>query len=109
MPYVITSQCIGTMDKSCVDECPVDCIYEGDKKLYINPFECIDCGACEPACPTNAIWQDRRVPEGEEAHVQDNKDFFELTLLGREGPIGNAGGSQMVGAIGVDTELVRGL
>ena len=51
MPYVITEACIGTKDKSCVDVCPVDCIYEGPEMLYIHPDECIDCGACEPECP----------------------------------------------------------
>ena len=44
MPYVIAAACIDVMDRSCMDECPVDCIFEGDRKLYVNPFECIDCG-----------------------------------------------------------------
>ena len=61
MPYVIASACIDVNDKACVEECPVDCIYEGDRKRYINPSECIDCGACEPVCPVEAITQDRRV------------------------------------------------
>ncbi len=47
MPYVITEACIDLMDRSCVRECPVDCIYEGERQLYVNPLECIDCGACE--------------------------------------------------------------
>src|SRR3989442_8522502 len=53
MTYVIAEPCIGTKDKSCVDVCPVDCIHgeDSDEQLYINPEECIDCGACEPACP----------------------------------------------------------
>ena len=59
LPYVIAEPCIDVMDKSCVDECPVDCIYEGSRKLYISPVECIDCGACEPVCPVEAISQDR--------------------------------------------------
>jgi len=41
-------------DRSCVDVCPVDCIYEGEDQLYIHPDECIDCGACEPECPVTA-------------------------------------------------------
>ena len=72
MPYVIASPCIDVNDKSCVEECPVDCIYEGDRKSYINPKECIDCGACEPVCPVEAISQDRRVADGDEAFVEDN-------------------------------------
>lgn len=66
MAYVITEACIGVMDKSCVDVCPVDCIHfeEGtDRMLFINPEECIDCGACEPACPVNAIYPEDAVPE----------------------------------------------
>ena len=67
MPYVIASPCIDVNDKACVEECPVDCIYEGERKSYINPKECIDCGACEPVCPVEAISQDRRVADGDEA------------------------------------------
>src|SRR5829696_7527101 len=46
--YVITQACVDVLDKACIDECPVDCIYEGDRMLYIHPDECVDCGACEP-------------------------------------------------------------
>ncbi len=60
MPYVIAGDCLDIMDQSCTEECPVDCIYEGERKLYINPKESIDCGACEPVCPVEAISQDRR-------------------------------------------------
>ena len=108
MPYVIAAPCIDVTDKSCVEECPVDCIYEGDRKLYINPKECIDCGACEPACPVEAISQDRRVPLEFEAFVQDNKRFFTDPLPGRDEPLGAPGGARKVGAVGVDTELVAG-
>ena len=106
MPYVINSSCIDIMDRSCVEECPVDCIYEGDRKLYINPMECIDCGACEPVCPTEAITQDRRVPEEDTAFVQDNRRFFTQPLPGRDAAIGAPGGARILGRIGVDTELV---
>ena len=67
MPYVIASPCIDVNDKACVEECPVDCIYEGERKSYINPGECIDCGACEPVCPVEAISQDRRVADEDRA------------------------------------------
>ena len=56
MTYVITEPCIGTKDRSCVDVCPVDCIHEGEDMLFIDPEECIDCGACEPECPVEAIF-----------------------------------------------------
>ena len=106
MPYVIASPCIDVMDKSCTEECPVDCIYEGERKLYINPKECIDCGACEPVCPVEAISQDRRVLPEDHAFVEDNRSFFVVALPGRDEPLGAPGGSHKVGALGIDTPLV---
>jgi len=55
MTYVIGRACVDLKDKSCIEECPVDCIYEGERMMYIHPDECVDCGACEPACPVEAI------------------------------------------------------
>jgi NAD-dependent dihydropyrimidine dehydrogenase PreA subunit len=106
MPYVIAAACIDVTDKSCMEECPVDCIYEGDRKLYINPKECIDCGACEPVCPVEAISQDRRVPDDQNAFVADNADFFFEPLAGRDEPLGMPGGASNVGTVGVDTPMV---
>lgn len=71
MAWVITRLCRDCVDKACVEVCPVECIYEytGDdsekfpNQLYINPEECIDCGACEPECPWEAIYEDVSVPE----------------------------------------------
>ena len=62
MSYTIAEPCIGVKDASCVAVCPVDCIYEGDDQYYINPDECIDCGACEPECPVNAIFPEESLP-----------------------------------------------
>jgi ferredoxin len=79
MTYVITSPCIDTTDQSCVDVCPVDCIHfeEGvDKILYVDPDECIDCGACEPACPVSAIYAEDDVPEEESAFTEINALWF---------------------------------
>ncbi|HZC11421.1 MAG TPA: ferredoxin [Mycobacterium sp.] len=106
MPYVIASPCVDIMDKSCIEECPVDCIYEGDRKLYINPKECIDCGACEPVCPVQAISQDRRVSEDDSDFVDDNRRFFTDVLPGRDEPLGTPGGAHKTGAIGIDTPMV---
>ena len=91
MPYFIASPCIDVMDKSCIEECPVDCIYEGDRKLYINPRECIDCGACEPACPEGAIFTDFKAPPEMAQFVEDNQRFFAESLDGRDEPIGSPG------------------
>ena len=107
MPYVIGAACIDTMDKSCMEECPVDCIYEGDRKLYIQPNECIDCGACEPACPVEAISPHRKVPADQTEFVADNARFFLEILPGRSEPIGSPGGAAKVGRVGVDTRLVQ--
>ncbi len=74
MPYVITQLCVDCLDKGCVEVCPVDCIYVPvaqqapaatsalPNMLYIHPTECISCGACEPECPWNAIYEDRELP-----------------------------------------------
>ena len=64
MTYVIAEPCIDVLDISCVDVCPVDCIYPPRVRtmLYIHPDECIDCGACEPECPVTAIFPEEDVP-----------------------------------------------
>ncbi|MGH3376835.1 MAG: ferredoxin [Actinoallomurus sp.] len=103
MPYVITQGCVDVMDRSCVDECPVDCIYEGRRKLYINPGECIDCGACEPVCPQDAIYHDRRVPAGQAGFAAGNARFFTDVLPGRTEPLGNPRGARKIGPVGGDT------
>jgi len=109
MTFVIGEQCIDVMDRACVDECPVDCIYQGDRKLYINPVECIDCGACETVCPVDAITADRRTPPERQVHIQDNAAFFSDILPTRSEPVGNPGGAQKVPPIGVDTPLISSL
>lgn len=79
MTYTITSACIDVTDRSCVDVCPVDCIHfeEGvDRMLYIDPDECIDCGACEPACPVSAIFAEDDVPEGERVFTEINRLWY---------------------------------
>ena len=107
MPFVIGNACIDTTDRSCMEECPVDCIYEGDRKLYIQPNECIDCGACEAVCPVEAISSHRKVPADQKEHVADNARFFLEILPGRSEPLGSPGGAGKVGAIGVDTPMVQ--
>ena len=107
MPYVITMLCTDIKDRACVSECPVDCIYEGDRALYIHPDQCVDCGACEPVCPNDAIFYDAEVPEQLHPSVQDNADFFLLPLKdGR--PLGNPPSARSVGPLGVDTPYITG-
>lgn len=84
MPYIITQPCIGERDASCYDACPVDAIHPGPsdpdfgrhEQLYINPAECIDCGACEPACPHEAIVDASLVPAQWERFIRINAEFF---------------------------------
>ena len=83
MAYVITEACIGTKYRSCVDVCPVDCIHptsseddSADDMLYIDPNECIDCGACEPACPVSAIYAEDDVPDNLKAYVEINSTWY---------------------------------
>lgn len=92
MTWVITRLCRDCVDQACVDVCPVECIYaykgsDNDKfpnQLYIDPEECIDCGACEPECPWEAIFEDVSVPEVLKedtplnAEIVEAKDDFEV-------------------------------
>ena len=79
MTYVITEPCIDVLDISCVEVCPVDCIHyeQGtDRKLYIDPDECIDCGACEPVCPVTAIFAEDDVPDQYKEYTELDARWF---------------------------------
>ncbi|MBL7493745.1 ferredoxin family protein [Frankia sp. AgB1.9] len=106
MTYVIAEPCIDVLDRACVDECPVDCIYEGGRALYIQPDECVDCGACEPVCPVEAIAYEDDVPEARRPSIADNARFFAEPLPGRDTALGSPGGAGKVGVVGADTPLV---
>jgi NAD-dependent dihydropyrimidine dehydrogenase PreA subunit len=77
MTYIIAEPCIETKDASCVEVCPVDCIYEGEDMYYIHPDECIDCGACEPECPVTAIFPDTDVPPEWTSYIEKNATYFD--------------------------------
>lgn len=79
MTYVIAEPCIDVIDQACVSVCPVDCIHfdQGvDRILYIDPDECIDCGACEPECPVNAIFPEDSLPSQWAAYTELNARWF---------------------------------
>jgi ferredoxin len=101
MTYVITSPCVGTCDTACVDVCPCEAIHGAipleeiravpleeraarfpKSQLFIDPDECIDCGACIPECPVEAIYEDHSVPEKYEADIERNAQFFLNRALG---------------------------
>ncbi len=78
MTYTVTEPCIETKDRSCVDVWPVACIHEGPDQLFIDPRECIDCGACEPECPVEAIFTEDAAPQKWESLIPKDHDFFKL-------------------------------
>lgn len=74
MPYVVTDNCQRCRFTDCVEVCPVDCFYADKQMLYIHPDECIDCGACEPACPVEAIYSVDDLPEGKASWIEVNAE-----------------------------------
>ena len=83
--YIICEPCVGTKDTACVDVCPVDCIhprkdeigFADAKMLYIHPDECIDCGACVPACPVAAIFPLDETPREWSTYIDANRRYYE--------------------------------
>lgn len=82
MPYIVADPCVKCKYTDCVAVCPVECFYEGENSLVINPDECIDCGACEPECPTTAIFVDSALPEKWQPYVEINNVFSGATAPG---------------------------
>ncbi len=76
MTYLVTDNCIKCKHTDCVAVCPVDCFYEGEDMLVINPDECIDCGVCEPECPVDAIQAD--TDPGAEKWLELNKEMADV-------------------------------
>jgi len=96
--YIIAEPCVDLLDRACIEECPVDCIYEGNRMLYIHPDECVDCGACEPVCPVEAIFYEDDVPEQWRDYTGANYEFFE--------DLGSPGGASKIGKIDKDATFV---
>jgi ferredoxin len=99
--YVIALPCVDVKDKGCIEECPVDCIYEGNRMLYIQPDECVDCGACEPVCPVEAIYYEDDVPSQWNEYSKINVEFFV--------ELGSPGGASKVGPVPTDHADVAAL
>ena len=99
--YVIAQPCVDVKDRGCVDECPVDCIYEGSRMLYIHPDECVDCGACEPVCPVEAIFYEDDTPEEWKEYYAANVEFFD--------DLGSPGGAAKMGVIDTDHPSIAAL
>ena len=92
MTYVIALPCVDVKDRACVDECPVDCIYEGERALYIHPDE------CEPVCPVEAIYYEDDLPSEWADYYKANVEFFD--------EIGSPGGAAKVGPYAFDHPVI---
>jgi NAD-dependent dihydropyrimidine dehydrogenase PreA subunit len=101
MAYVVTHGCVDVKDRSCVEQCPVDCIPEGERMMYIHPDECIDCGACEAACPVSAICYSYDLTEETRLFLEANTRFFD--------DIGSLAGASNLGRPGRDPAFVTNL
>ena len=104
MAYVIAEPCIDIKDKACVDECPVDCIYEGPRMLYIQPDERVDYDACVPVCPVTAIFSDEDLPGEWKQFTAVNAEWFSDAVTG----LGSPAGAAQVGPQDKDHPVVAG-
>jgi len=75
MAFIVAEPCIKCKYTDCVEVCPVDCFYEGANFLVIHPDECIDCGACEPVCPTKAIFAESDLPAKWQEYIAINAEY----------------------------------
>jgi ferredoxin len=93
--YVIAEPCIGIKDTACVDACPVDCIhprrdeasFHAERMLYIDPVECIDCGACVPVCPVSAIFAESDLPDRWSEYAEVSRSHYEHNRTATVWPI----------------------
>ena len=86
MAHVVTAPCFGCKYTDCVTVCPCECFHEGEQMLYIDPAECIDCGACIPECPVEAIFSDMSIPEEYLPWLEINKDAENYPIISTKQP-----------------------
>jgi NAD-dependent dihydropyrimidine dehydrogenase PreA subunit len=101
MAFVVTQACVDVKDRSCIQVCPADCLFEGDRMMYINPDQCINCGACEAVCPTQAIRFDDELEGDDAVFLEVNAQFFEGLDI--------SGGGRKLGRIDHDADYVAQL
>ncbi|MER5796206.1 ferredoxin [Streptomyces sp. NPDC001980] len=98
---MIAQPCVDVKDKACIEECPVDCIYEGGRMPYIQPDECVDCGSCEPICPVEATFYEDDVPAEWSDFTNADATVFAA--------IGAPGGASLAGRLPADARMVTAL
>jgi NAD-dependent dihydropyrimidine dehydrogenase PreA subunit len=76
VPFVITSPCVTEKAADCVEVCPVDCIHEGEDQYFIDPDVCIDCGACQTACPVAAIYAEDELADEDKIYLEKAREFY---------------------------------
>ena len=103
MPYVVAEPCINCKHTDCVEVCPVDCFYEGPNFLVIHPDECIDCNACVPVCPVEAIFADDELPEEWQHYAEWN------TYLAEQWKDALAGKSLHTAYLAIDEIIAAGV
>jgi len=101
MAHIVAEPCFDCKYTDCVVVCPVDCFYEGAQMLYIHPDECIDCGACEAACPMAAIYYSYDLTAETEPFLEVNARFFD--------EVGSPAGARKLGEPGRDPAFVANL
>ena len=101
MTHVVAEPCFNCKYTDCVVVCPVECFYEGESMLYIHPEECIDCGACEAACPVSAVYYSYDLTPELEPFLDLNARFFD--------EVGSPAGARKFGQPGRDPEFVTNL
>lgn len=79
MAMVVTKPCDGCKHTACVVVCPMDCFHEGERMLYIDPDDCVDCEACVAECPTSAIFHEDNVPQEWRDYIALNRNMSRLT------------------------------
>jgi len=86
MTFVVTDNCKGCRFTDCVAVCPVDCFHSDDEMLYIDPNECIDCGACVPECPVEAIFDETQIPDDKKSWIAINAERCQtLPVINEQG------------------------
>ncbi len=78
MAHIVTANCNDCKYTDCCVVCPVECFYQDETMLYIDPVDCIDCEACVPECPVEAIYTEANTPTQWLSYVELNKSKCEV-------------------------------